>query len=92
MPYSKAPKIGFSVSDEQLTGSAGLALVASLASWLDLPCQLARRVRLKRRRRGCADEQMLLSLIYSFCAGVRGRHRHRGRGTFFRTRRAGLQR
>ena len=69
MPYSKAPKIDFAVSDEQLTGSAGLALVATLASWLDLPCQLAQRVRVKRRRRGCADEQMLLSLIYSFCAG-----------------------
>ena len=69
MPRSKAPKIDFAVSNQLLTGSAGLALVASLASWLDLPCQLARRVRLKLRRRGCADEQMLLSLIYSFCAG-----------------------
>lgn len=69
MPYSKAPKIDFSVTDEQLTGSAGLALVATLASWLDLPCQLARRVRLKRRQRGCSDDQMLLSLIDSLCAG-----------------------
>ncbi|MCY4189274.1 MAG: hypothetical protein OXD30_12405 [Bryobacterales bacterium] len=69
MPRSKAPKIDFAVSHQLLTGSAGLALVASLASWLDLPCQLARRVRLKLRRRGCADEPMLLSLLYSFCAG-----------------------
>ena len=63
---SKAPKIDFAVSNHLLTGSARLALVAS---WLDLPCQLARRVRLKLRCRGCADEQMLLSLIYSLCAG-----------------------
>ena len=69
MPRSKAPKIDFAVSNQLLTGSAGLALVASLASWPDLPCQLARRVRLKLRCRGCADEQMLFSLIYSFCAG-----------------------
>ena len=26
-------------------------------------------MRVKLRRRGCADGQMLLSLIYSFCAG-----------------------
>lgn len=69
MPSSKAPKIDFAVTDEQLTGSAGLALVANLAGGLDLPCQLAQRVRLKRRQRGCSDEQMLLSLIYCFCAG-----------------------
>ncbi len=69
MPCSKAPKIDFAVTDEKLTGTAGLALVATLASWIDLPCQLARRVRVKRRRRGCRDEEMLLSLIYSFCPG-----------------------
>jgi len=41
MLRSKAPQIDFAVSNQLLTGSAGLALVAS---WLDLPCQLARRL------------------------------------------------
>ncbi len=40
--YAGLPKIGFAVTDEQLTGTAVLALVASLASWIDLPCQIAR--------------------------------------------------
>ncbi len=66
MRCSKAPKIDFAVTDEQLTGTAGLASVATLASWIDLPCQLARPVRVKRRR---PVEQMLMSLICSFCAG-----------------------
>ena len=34
-----------------------------------LPCQSARQVRLTRRRRGCSDGQLLLSLIYCFCVG-----------------------
>lgn len=65
----EGPKIDPAASDGQLTSSAGLALLAALANWLDLPCQLARRVRVKLRRWGRADEQMLLSLIYAFCAG-----------------------
>ena len=68
MPCSKAPKICFAVTDEQLTETAGTALVASLAKWVDRPRQRARRVRLKRRRRCCRDEQ-LLSLIDSCCTG-----------------------
>lgn len=69
MPHARAPKISFAVTDEQLTGKAGLALVASLATWLDLPSRLAQAVQLKRRRRGCGDRDMLLALIYSFCCG-----------------------
>ncbi len=49
MPCSKAPAIDFALSDVQLTGSAGLAVVATSASWLDLNCPLARRVRVRCR-------------------------------------------
>lgn len=49
MPYSKALAIDFAVSDVQLTGSAGLALVATSACWLDLHWPLARRVPDSRR-------------------------------------------
>ncbi len=67
MAVSRAPKDTLGVTGEQLTGKAGLALVATLASLLDLPARLFRSVRLKRRRRGCRDDQMPFSLIYSFC-------------------------
>ena len=67
MSYSKIPKIGLSATDQQLTASAGLARTSSLASWLDLPCQLARRVRRMGLLRGFAGDRMLLSLIYTFC-------------------------
>lgn len=67
MPCLKALKIGFTVIDEQLTWSAGSASVESSVNWLDSPRQLARWVRIKRCRRGRSDDQMLLSLIHSFC-------------------------
>ncbi len=70
-PGTASPEAQFGVSDEELTGLAGLALVARLVKYLGLAEGLARLVRVKRRRRGCRDEQMLLSLIYSFCAGRR---------------------
>ncbi len=47
---------------------------ARLARFLGLPEKLAASVRLKRRRRGGSDVQMLLALIYSACAG--GGHLH----------------
>lgn len=67
MPVSRAPQLAFGVSKEELTGHAGLAFLARLASFPGRPEALARLVRSKRRRRGCRDEQMLLVPTYSFC-------------------------
>ena len=73
MPVETAPDLRFGVAKEDLTGLAGLALAAGLVKYLGLAEALACRVRLNQRRRGCRDEQMLLALIYSQCAG--GGHR-----------------
>lgn len=64
-----APKIDVDFTDEQLTATAGLAFVGQLNKQLKLPQLLSEGVKLKRRHRGSSDTQMLLSLIYSFCAG-----------------------
>ena len=61
-----APSLRFDFTSEQLTGNAGLAF---LARFVSLPAVLSKRVRLKRRQRGCRDDQNLLTLLYSFCAG-----------------------
>ena len=53
----------------RVNGPGRLALAAVLLKYL----ALARRVHLNQHRRGCRDEQMLLSLIYSQCPG-RGGH------------------
>ena len=68
MPVETALAAQFGASDEELTCLAGLALVARGVTYLGLAEGLARLVRVKRRWRACRDEQMLLSLIYSFCA------------------------
>ena len=70
MPHARAPKISFAVSDEQLTGKAGLALVGQLGD-------LARFAQPPRSGRGnssagaaaAPNRDMLLALIYSFCCG-----------------------
>ena len=69
MPRDTAPQVSFDVAKEDLTGRAGLAFVARLIRFLDLGDLLRRKVRVKRRRRGCSDEQNLLALILSFCGG-----------------------
>ncbi len=74
MSPDSAPTLAYGVCDDDLTGLAGLGVVARLARFLGLPEKLAASVRLKRRRRGCSDVQMLLALIYSACAG--GGHLH----------------
>ncbi len=63
-----APTLAYGVCDDDLTGLAGLGVVAQLARFLGLPEQLAASVRLQRRRRGGSDAQMLLALIYAACA------------------------
>ncbi len=72
-----APTLAYGVCDDDLTGLAGLGVVARLARFLGLPEKLAAAVRLKRRRRGCSDAQMLLALNL---LGLRRRGApHRGR-------------
>ena len=66
MPVDTAPELRFGVAKENLTG---LALAAGLVKYLGLAEALGRRLRIKQRRRGCRDEQMLLALIYSQCPG-----------------------
>ncbi len=71
MPLSpdSAPTLAYDVYDDDLTGLAGLGMVARLARFLGLPEKLAASVRLKRRRRGGSAVQILLVLIYAACAG-----------------------
>ena len=61
--------MSFDVAKEDLTSRAGPAFVARLIRFLDLGDLLRRKVRVKRRRRGCSDERNLLALILSFCGG-----------------------
>ena len=63
------PQVSFDVAREDLTGRAGPAFVARLIRFLDPGDLLRRKVRVKRRRRGCSDEQNLLALILSFRGG-----------------------
>ena len=64
-----SPQAEFGVSDEELAGLAGLALVARPVKFIGLPGSLARLVRLTCRRRSCRDDQLLLSPVYCLCSG-----------------------
>ena len=55
MPVDTAPELRFGVAKEDLTGLAGLALAASLVKYLGLAEALAKRVRIKQRRRGYSN-------------------------------------
>ncbi len=66
-----APTLAYGVCNDDLTGLAGLGVVAQ---FLELPEKLAAAVRLQRRRRGGSAGQRLLALIYAACAG--GGHLH----------------
>ncbi len=76
MSPDSAPTLAYGVCDDDLTGLAGLGVVARLARFLGLPEKLAAAVRLQRRRRGGSDGQRLLALLYAACAG--GGHLHAG--------------
>ncbi len=71
MSPDSAPTLAYGVCDADLTGLAGLGVVARC---LGLPEQLAAAVRLQRRRRGGSAGQQLLALLYAACAG--GGHLH----------------
>ena len=69
MGIGRAPELRFGVTEERLTGHGGLSMLARMVQYMGLAEMLAKRVRVKRRRRGCRDEQMLMALIYAFCTG-----------------------
>lgn len=56
-------------TDAQLTGQGGLAFLAQLARETGLLEQIAQRIRLKQRRRGASDAEMLWSLVASLASG-----------------------
>ncbi len=61
--------LAYGVCDDDLTGLAGLGVVARLARFLGLPELLVAAVRLQRCRCGGSDMQRLLALSYFACAG-----------------------
>ncbi len=68
-----APTLAYGVCNDDLTGLAGLGIVARLARFLGLPEKLAAAVRFQRRRRGGSDGQMLLRPLIRYCVGSVGR-------------------
>jgi len=62
-------KIDIEVTDEQISGTAGLTFVARMAERLGLREGLASALHIKQRDRGCSDAEMLLGLVYSLASG-----------------------
>lgn len=63
------PKIEINFTDAALTGTGGWSLLAQMAKRTGLLAALGDSIRLKRRRRGASDAEMLWSLIASLAAG-----------------------
>ena len=63
------PKIDIDLTDAQLTGQSGWALLSHAARRLGLLKGLGRAICIKRRDRGASDAEMLWSLIASLAAG-----------------------
>lgn len=62
-------KIKIDFTDDQISSTAGSHFIARLARRMELPKLLRRAIRLKQRRRGASDTDMLLSIIYCLCQG-----------------------
>ena len=62
---SIAKKFQIDFTDEAITASGGSIFLQAMAEKLGLREKLRGALRLKQRRRGASDEEMLLSLIYS---------------------------
>jgi hypothetical protein len=62
-------KIEIEVTDEQISGNAGLRFVSEMASRLQVREALASTLHVKQRARGCSDAEMVLGLIYSLASG-----------------------
>ena len=69
MPLDIARNVSFGFTDDLVTARGGLALLAQLAKFVGLPDMFGASVRVKKRRRGCRDDQMLLPLVFSFACG-----------------------
>ena len=65
----KPTNIEIDFTDEALTPLGGSVFVSAMAERLGLRRMLSERIRLKRRRRGSSDADMLLSAVYSLAAG-----------------------
>jgi len=65
----RIPTVEIDFTDARLTGHGGWVFLGRLFERLGLARRLAEAVRLKRRRRGATDAQMLLSLAASQVAG-----------------------
>jgi hypothetical protein len=61
--------VSIDFTDERLTSYAGSLFLSRVAHRLRLPESIRKAIRLKERNRGASDVEMLMSLIYSLCAG-----------------------
>ncbi len=62
-------KIEIGFTEEEITPNAGGVFLAGMARRVGLEKLLKRALRLKRRRRGASDAEMVLSLVYSLASG-----------------------
>jgi len=62
-------KVEIDFTGEKLTGHGGWVFLGRLFKQLKLGRHIGEAIRLKRRRRGASDAQMLLSLVASQVAG-----------------------
>lgn len=67
--HNRFHKIEIDITDEQLTGLAGLHFVAAMAHRLKIPTLIRQAIHVKQRQRGCSDTETLLGIIYSLAAG-----------------------
>lgn len=65
----KKGRIEIDFTDEAITPLGGSLFLSEMAKRLRLPERISDMMRLKRRRRGASDSEMLLSAIYSLAAG-----------------------
>jgi len=63
------PRVDIDFTDARLTNQGGLTFLARLADQLNLPARFAESIRIKQRRRGASDAEMLWSLVASLAAG-----------------------
>ena len=69
MHAKAAPRVEYVGAKDSLTSFADLTFLARLARFVDLGPVLRSRVRVKQRRRGCSDDEMLLALVLALCTG-----------------------
>lgn len=63
------PRVDIDFTDARLTDQGGLTFLARLADQLNLPARFEESIRIKQRRRGASDAEMLWSLVASLAAG-----------------------